>query len=168
MRRSGLWIAAFRPKRIRYASQRLCDGLAAVSIRYRGTAAAFALALATVLLGCGEKTLSAKEFVDAVREEGVELALDEELFFTEDEDKELYGLEVQPLRGAGAGAGGHQAHTSGSLAVYDEVDQAREGLEQCRSSADLVCYRAANIVVILEDNSIEAQRLAVAIGRLEE
>jgi hypothetical protein len=128
-------------------------------------ATAATLLLTALASGCGERTLSAEEFVSEVEDEGVELELGKELI-SEDEDKELYELELEPLPGADLPGGVDPAHTAGSLAVYDEVDQAVNGLEECESAADLVCYRAANVVVVLEGNTIEAQRLAVAIQKL--
>ena len=41
-------------------------------------------------------------------------------------------------------------------------------MKTCRAAADLLCYRAANVVVILEGGGIEAQRLGVAIQKLAE
>jgi hypothetical protein len=142
-----------------------------------------AIALAVAAAGCTEeRKLSAGEFVADVNEQGVELTLGEPLH-TEDESKELYAVTLEPVE-AGEPAGhegehggaaepgrdeghGHE-HGGGSLAVYEGNGAAGEGLKACESAADLLCYRAANIVVILEEGGIEAQRLGVAIEKLAE
>ncbi len=134
-------------------------------------------ALALALPSCTEeRTLSADEFVADVNEQGVEMTLGEPLH-TEDENKELYAVTLEPLEGEEAGHEGEQGteeehgheHGGGSLAVYESTGDAEEGMRACRDSADLLCYEAANIVVILEGGAgIEAQRLAVAIQRLAE
>ncbi|MGH2982718.1 MAG: hypothetical protein ACRDK5_00445 [Solirubrobacterales bacterium] len=48
---------------------------------------------------------------------------------------------------------------------YDN-EAADEEMQGCRDAADLLCYQAANVVVILEGEGIEAQRLGVAIEKL--
>ena len=114
--------------------------------------------------GCGEQTMSAGEFVDKVKEQGVQIRLGDELF-TQDSGKKLYGFALKPLADPSLSTDEDAAHPSGTLAVYDEAEAAGQGFEQCQGSG-LVCYRADNIVVILEQNGIEAQQLAVAIRRL--
>lgn len=132
------------------------------------TGAAFGAAL-LLIVGCGsERTFTASEFVNEVRANGVELTLGEELL-SEEEDKELYAVELEPLPGAKAGASnGEHAGTSGSISVYEDIEGADDELATCRASADLLCYQAANIVVVLEGGGIEAQRLAVAMEKLAE
>ena len=121
--------------------------------------------IASALPGCGEeKTFTADEFVDRVNEEGVKLKLGEPLI-TDDSSKDLYAVElaqVSRLPGSEAGA------VSGSLSEYDEPSGAEDELESCGASADLLCYRLANIVVVLEGGGIEAQQLGVAVERLGE
>ena len=58
--------------------------------------------------------------------------------------------------------------TGGSLSVYDDTDGADEEIESCKATADLLCFQASNVVVVLEGGGIEAQQLAVAIERLSE
>jgi hypothetical protein len=129
-----------------------------------------AIALALAVSSCSEeRTLSAEEFVADVNEQGVELTLGERLSAS-DENREIHEIELKPLAGAPAprdeeGAG-HPAHAGGSLYVYDDSAAAEEEMQACQAAADLVCYRAANVVVILEGGGIEAQRLGVAIQKL--
>jgi hypothetical protein len=122
------------------------------------------------LAGCSdERTFGAQEFVDEVRAEGVELQLGEPLI-SEDESKEIYAVELEPLSGAespgkGEKGQGHE-HGGGSLTVHDEIGDADTAMETCRASADLLCYQAANVVVVLQSGGIEAQRLGIAMERL--
>jgi hypothetical protein len=138
----------------------------------RGQLAALAAAaLALAASSCSEeRTLSASEFVADVNEQGVELTLGEQLS-TSDEEREIYEIELEPLPGAPAPPGdeeGGHAHAGGSLYVYDDTAAAEDEIQACRAAADLVCYRAANVVAILEGGGIEAQRLGVAIQKLAE
>lgn len=138
--------------------------------RQNGAASAAAALLTAALLGLAgcssERTFSAEAFVEEVGDEGVELHLGEELSTTE-AGTELYAVELEPVIGAPPvpGEKGH-AHTGGSLAVYEDTDGASDRLEDCRNSADLLCYQAANVVVILEQGGIEADRLGVAMRKL--
>ena len=121
--------------------------------------------LACALLACGEeKTYTAQEFVDQVNEEGVKLKLGEPLI-TDDESKELFAVELAPVSNL---PGSEPGAVAGSLSAYDEPSGAEDELESCGASADLLCYRLANIVVVLEGGGIEAQQLGVAVERLSE
>jgi hypothetical protein len=142
----------------------------------RGRVSALSVvALALAAAGCTEeRTLSADEFVADVNEQGVALALGEPLH-TDDESEELYAVSLEPLRGEeSAGHEGERGleegheHAGGSLSVHDDTAGAEERLAACKASADLLCYRAANIVVVIEAGGIEAQRLGVAIQKLAE
>jgi len=125
--------------------------------------------VAVVAAGCTEeRTFSAEEFVEDVNAQGVEMHLGEELSTTE-ADAELHAVELEPLIGTPEVPGEEEhAHTGGSLGVYDDTGGAEDRLEECEAAADLLCYRAANVVVILERGGIEAQRLGVAIQKLAE
>ena len=137
--------------------------------RQAGAAAIAVLALTALLslAGCSEEpSFGAQEFVDEINSEGVELRLGEELF-TDQEDKQLYAVELEPLPGADLpGEEGGHGHTAGSLSVHDDSSGAAREIEKCQASADLLCYRAANVVVVLEGGGIEAQQLGIAIQRL--
>ena len=125
--------------------------------------ASFAVAFA--LAACGEEqTYTAQEFVDQVNEEGVKLELGEPLI-TDDESKELFAVELEPVSQL---PGSEEGHAGGSLSAYDEPSGAEDELDSCSASADLLCYRLANIVVVLEGGGIEAQQLGIAVERLGE
>jgi len=108
--------------------------------------------------------MTAQEFVDGVNEEGVKLRLGEPLL-TDDSSKELFAVELEQVAEL---PGSDRGSIGGSLSVSDESDGAEDELSSCSASADLLCYRIANIVVVLEGGGIEAQQLGVAVERLSE
>ena len=123
------------------------------------------VALTCPFAACGkEKTFTAEEFVDQVNEEGVKLKLGEPLI-TDDESKQLFAVELPPVSNL---PGSEPGPVAGSLSEYDEPSGAEDELASCGASADLLCYRLANIVVVLEGGGIEAQQLGVAVERLSE
>lgn len=131
---------------------------------HRGVALLGAALLATVVIGfagCGEKDFSAEDFVAEANENGATLELGGDLV-TDDESKDLYELQLRPLNGqAAAGAGSH-AHPGGSLAVYDDGSGAEKGVTECEAAADLLCYRAGNVVIVLEGEAIAPEQVALA------
>jgi len=133
--------------------------------RRTGAGAAALVIISCALAACGEEeTFTAQDFVDRVNDEGVKLKLGKPLI-ADDESKELFAVELAPvsqLPGSEPGA------IAGSLSAYDEPSGAEDELSSCSASADLLCYRLANIVVVLEGGGIEAQQLGVAVERLSE
>lgn len=130
-----------------------------------GVALAAVTLAATALAGCEDsRTFTAEEFVEEVNREGVSLELGEELI-TDSEDKEVHAVELPPVTEL---PGAERGHTGGSMSVYDDADGADEELASCEASADLLCYRAANVVVVLEGGGVEAQQLGIAIERLSD
>ena len=121
-------------------------------------------------IGCGEeKTFSGSEFVAEVNEQGVSLRLGRELR-SEGGADHLYAVTLPRLRGEpapppddeGSGSG-----PNGSLYVFGDSAGAGDQLDACRASGGLLCFRAANVVVVLdEETGIGAQRLGLAIRRL--
>jgi hypothetical protein len=128
-------------------------------------------AIAALVAGCGSSgpTFTASEFVDQVNGQGVSMKLGRQLPAASDA-KELYAISLPPLPGSPAPPPGEEGGpgASGSLYVYDDTGGAQDELRACRASAGLVCFQAANVVVVLngESGGIEARRLAVAIQRL--
>jgi hypothetical protein len=107
-----------------------------------------------VLAGCSsQRTFSAEEFVTQVKDQGVELELGQPLA-TNDPSKKIYALTL--------------TEATGSLYVYEDTGAADDGMQACRAGGGLLCYQAGNVVVVLEEGGIEAQRLAVAIQKLAE
>jgi hypothetical protein len=135
--------------------------------RARLTSVAIAIAGALVLPGCGSgQTFSASEFVEKVKGEGVSMQLGQQLPSSGQNDT-VYAVNLPPLPGepkpppGTEGVGG----SSGSLYLYGDTGSADDEVTACRASG-LLCYQAANVVVMLETNGLEAQRLAVAIRKL--
>ena len=126
-------------------------------------------AVAAAAAGCGEDgTFTAQDFVTAVNAQGVQLELGEELV-TEEEGKELYAIELEPGAGPRRDSQGEEVHAGGSLSVYESDEgEPDDEFRSCEQAADLLCYRAANVVVVLEGGGIEARQLGVAMQRLQD
>ena len=82
----------------------------------------------------------------------------------------LHAVKLPPLPGEPVPAPGSEGDggAGGTLYVFGDPGGAEDQLDACRGSGGLLCFRAANIVVILDDegSGLEAQRLAVAMKRL--
>ena len=128
-------------------------------------------AAAACLLGvaaCGEEqTFTPEEFVDRMNDEGVEMTLGAELF-SDDESKQVVEVELEPLPGTPTPAEGALENPSGSLAAHDEVSGADEQFRNCERTADLLCFQASNVVIVLEGGGLEADRLGAAMKKLED
>ena len=122
--------------------------------------------------GCGgsSDSLSASEFVDKVNEQGVAMRLGRQLQ-TSGAAEQVFAIALPPLPGEPAPPPGREGGRggTGSLYVYGDTGGADEQLKACRASAGLLCFQASNVVVVLDEESggIAAQRLGVAIRRLE-
>lgn len=140
-------------------------------------AAALLLALAS---GCnGEKPYDAGEFVAELNSNDPVIALGEPLTTT-DTDQELYAVEV--IEAAGEGEGQHAADevggegeaehaadeeegndesehgTGGSLVVAPDEEEAFAEYERCETALSLLCYRAANVVLRIEELAPDDRR----------
>ncbi len=121
--------------------------------------------------GCGDgsRSLTASEFVDEVNDQGVTIRLGRQLQASGGTEQ-VFAIALPPLPGEPASAPGREGGRggTGSLYVYSDTGAAEEELVACRASAGLLCFRASNVVVVLDEESggIESQRLAVAIRRL--
>jgi hypothetical protein len=132
------------------------------------------LALLILLLsvaGCGSssQTLTASEFIERINGEGVSIVLGRQLSSGGDAD-EVYAVELPPVPGQPEPPPGFEAEpgAGGSLYVFGDMGGAEDQLEACQASAGLLCFRASNIVVVLDEESspLEARRFAVAVQRL--
>jgi hypothetical protein len=133
---------------------------------------ALAAVAAVAIAGCGtsEKTFTASEFIDQVDEQGVALELGRQLPAGGGAD-EIYAITLPRLPGEPrppSGEEGGGRGPNGTLYVYGDEGGAGDELDACRASAGLLCFRAANIVVVLDEDTggIQAQRLGLAIRRL--
>ena len=132
-----------------------------------------ALSLAVVALstaGCGSgQSFTAPEFIGRINAEGVSIELGQRLASGGDA-KELYAVKLPRLPGEPAPPAGSEGGpgASGSLYVYGDADGANDQFDACQRSGGLHCFRAANIAVVLDEESsrLEVQRLAVAVRRL--
>jgi hypothetical protein len=125
---------------------------------------------AVALAGCGsQKTFTASDFVGKVKAQGVSLHLGRQLA-TQGGAKQLYAITLPRLPGEPAPPPDEEGGRgpNGSLYVYDDADGAGNELRACRASQGLLCFRAANVVVVLDQDTggIAAQQLGVAITRL--
>lgn len=129
-----------------------------------------AVAGLAAVAGCGgdggEPAFSAEGIVAEVNRQGVELRLGGRLV-SDEPGKELYAVELEPLGGPRLDSRGEEVHAGGSLSVYEREDErVAAELRSCEQAADLLCYRAANVVIVLEGGGLEARQLGVAIQRL--
>jgi hypothetical protein len=105
--------------------------------------------------GCDDsQTLTASGFIDRINAEGVAIELGRQLS-TSGGAEELYAVRVPPLPGEPKPVPGSEGEpgASGSLYVFEDSGGAEEQLAACQASAGLLCYRASNIVVVLDEES---------------
>jgi hypothetical protein len=105
--------------------------------------------LATASLGAcssDQREFSADDFVHDANRHGAELKLGEPLS-AGDSDAELYALSFR-----GMGAGPAPEGSGGSLRVTDSSSDAEGEFSRCQE-AGLICYRAANVVLALQEGA---------------
>jgi hypothetical protein len=127
--------------------------------RLRPLALALAIA-AAVGWGCGSgNQFTAEELVAEVNRHGGELALGEPL------DASGEGPEIHSLTFTGAAPTPEDAHAGGSLVITEDDDDALAEYRRCEGSASLICFRAANAVMIFEGavQPADLARLAEAL-----
>lgn len=129
-----------------------------------------AVALAPLGCGSGERTFDAGEFVEEANKNGAGLSLAEPLS-TSDEDAELYSVSLEDTdKGADESAEAEEGHEDGgaSLRVSPDAEAARREFERCEMAVSLVCYRASNVVLILESpEPAVSSRLERALRAME-
>jgi hypothetical protein len=117
-------------------------------------AALAALAAALVAAGCGEaeeRTMTAREFVAEMNRNGAALKLGPVL--TENADGVPIN-EVEITRTAPTPTGeGSEPEASGhaTLIVLGDAEEATGEYDRCQGAPSLSCYRAANVVLRVED-----------------
>jgi hypothetical protein len=109
------------------------------------------VACITVLVaGCGsERIFGAEEFVDAANQRGAGLVLGSTLT-TSRPGVEVYALTFQTSGESGASTATPAEDTAGSLLVSPGSDEALAEYARCQSGGGLICYRAANVVLLFE------------------
>ena len=123
--------------------------------------------------GCGddERTFTAPEFVAEANRNGAALELGAALAVTESDD-EVYGIAIDE-RGEDEHAREDSAesgeHGGGSLRITEDSGAAEDEHARCESAASLICYRAANVVLILEPGvpAADLARVEAAIRGME-
>jgi hypothetical protein len=118
---------------------------------------AIALAALAVAAGCGgedEFRFSAEEFVFEANARGAALELGTPLVSSRE------GTEIHEL--AVIGVGGTGDHGGGSLTVTADSAAGLAEFERCEAATSLLCFRANNVVVALEDELDREQ-----VGTLE-
>ncbi len=124
--------------------------------------------LAFLLLGGQEGAeLSAAEFVERVNEQGAGIEVGEQLSVSE--RGSVYDLVLLDPPAAERARGASAAQTDGtaSLIVAPDEDGGVSEYDRCESAASLICFRAANAVVLVEDATPEQlARLGTAIQAL--
>ncbi len=113
--------------------------------------AAVTLVTFLAVAGCGgERTFEPSELVEEANAKGAGLVLGEPLTSIE-EGVDVYALSFEEETGEHdePEPGGH-AHSGGSLIVTGDADAAREEHARCEQAVTLVCYRAANVVLLFD------------------
>jgi hypothetical protein len=141
-------------------------------VRWPGAATVLA---AAALAACGsDATFTAQELVDEVNAHGAGVRLGEPLSTTQP-DIELYAIRLEGEAGASASpATGESSaptdvHAAGSLTIAKDDDAALAEYGRCETAVSLLCFRAANTVLILEDTipSADIARVEDAVRDLE-
>jgi hypothetical protein len=129
-------------------------------------AATLLIAVATLAVaGCGEKHFSASGFIDAANEQGAELDLGERLATNP------AGEEVYPITTAASGGEPNPqlegSGSKGTMIVADDAGSAGDEFDRCDQSADLTCFRAANVVLRFEGmDAADRARISGAVSAL--
>ena len=96
----------------------------------------------------GERTFEADEFVSELNQHGGGLELGEPLSSSD---------PAQEIRAVELASSATQVHGGGSMVVTEEIAAGEAEYQRCESAASLICYRAANVVLRLEEVSPEQQ-----------
>lgn len=106
-----------------------------------------ALAAAAAGGGCGSSEFTAEELVAELNRHGAGIELGEPLAGGS-ADAQVHAVELAEP----AAEDGDHAHAGGSLAITDGEDAALAEYRRCEEAASLLCFRAANAVLIFEDS----------------
>jgi hypothetical protein len=123
---------------------------------------------AVTLVACGSgATFTAQELVDEVNQHGAGLRLGEPLETTQ-EEIELYAIRLEGASAPAAPPTGESSapadvHAGASLTIAKDDDAALAEYARCETAVSLLCFRAANALLILEDTTPAAD-----IARVED
>jgi len=126
-----------------------------------------ALFAAIFAIGCGDREFTAGEFVGSANEEGAALALGE-VVTTNDAGERVYAVEFAPDPDAEANPQLHaDGHGRGTMIVADDSGRAGDEFDRCEQTADLTCFRAANVVLRFEEmDPADRARISGALSAL--
>lgn len=116
--------------------------------RLSGAAAVLAVLAGIAGCGGGEKVFTAEEFVEAINAEGAAVALGE-VITTNPDGVEIRSVTLTESEPSPTGAGG-DPHGSGSVLALAGSEDASTEMQRCEQAPDLVCFRAANVVLRFE------------------
>lgn len=116
-------------------------------------AAGAVIGLLATVAGCGsgDRTFTASELVSELKASGLEVTLGKPLP-NDQEDLEVYGITFQDSSG-------------GSLIIAPDSETAEAEYARCEDAVNLLCYRAANALMLLEETEREAE-ITAAFQRL--
>jgi hypothetical protein len=107
---------------------------------------------ASALAGCGEeRTFEAPDFVEAANGAGAGIELGEPLS-TNDPGRQVYAVELA--------SSATQTHGGGSLTVTETIETGEAEYRRCEGAATLACYRASNVVLIVEADELAPEQLS--------
>jgi hypothetical protein len=125
--------------------------------------------VAVTLAACGSgATFTAPELVDEVNQHGAGLRLGEPLETTQ-EEIELYAVRLEGASAApavpptGESSAPADVHAGASLTIATDDEAALAEYARCETAVSLLCFRAANALLILEDTTPAAD-----IARVED
>lgn len=130
--------------------------------RGRGRAIGVAAVVGALVAGCGSQSFSAEEVVAEINDRGGALELGEPLGESEG------GIELHSLAFSSTASVSQDVHAGGSLLIAGDDDAALAEFRRCEAAASLVCFRAANAVLMFEDTvpNADLTRLGGAIQAL--
>ena len=134
----------------------------------RRKALAISAAGLLVVAGCGSASFGAEEFVKQANEKGAGIELGPPLGSSEP-GKKTYEADLVVAPGAPRPKG-EENGLRGSLSVYDEQEAADRGLRECMATTELLCYQAANVVMVFsgsQPNAVQL-RLAAALKHIDD
>src|SRR5687768_3501157 len=111
-----------------------------------------AAALAAAGCGSGERDFSAEDFVEEANSHGAALELGAPLETPQD-GAELYEVTFVEPHGAEPGHGELEGAHGGTLRVTSDADAGEAEYARCEETASLFCYRAANVVLVFDEEA---------------
>jgi hypothetical protein len=116
--------------------------------------------------GCGSTSFGAEEFVKKANENGAGIELGPSLGSSQP-GKKTYEVDLVVAPGSPQPTG-EENGLRGSLSTYDTQEAADRGLRECQATTELLCYQAANVVMVFggsQPNAVQL-RLAAALKKM--